>query len=84
MFEGYPDMVNVKQLCHMLRIGRNMAYRLLKDKKIAAVQIGSIYRIPKIEVEQFVQRSVASGCSLWYTKTVEIEDCRNCGKERIK
>ena len=50
MFEEYPDIVSVKQLCRMLNIGRTTAYLLLKNGIICSLRIGYIYKIPKSAV----------------------------------
>lgn len=55
MFNKYPDIVDVKQLCKMLNIGKNTAYKLLTDNKIKYVKIGRVYKIPKRHIEDFVQ-----------------------------
>jgi excisionase family DNA binding protein len=47
MFKGYPDVLTVEQVQEALGIGRNMAYELLKTKKIKSVRLGKNYRIPK-------------------------------------
>ncbi len=54
IFQEYPDVVSVEQLCKMLCIGRNTAYRLLKSGAIQAVRIGRQYRIPKKWVIRYV------------------------------
>ncbi len=54
IFQEYPDVVSVEQLCKMLRIGRNTAYRLLKSGAIQAIRIGRQYRIPKKQVIQYM------------------------------
>lgn len=54
IFHDYPDVVSVEQLCQMLHIGRNTAYRLLKSGAIQAIRIGRQYRIPKKWVIQYV------------------------------
>lgn len=56
MYNSYPDVVTVKQLCEMLRIGRNTAYALLQSGEIKSVRIGRKYLIPKRCVIQFVQQ----------------------------
>ena len=47
MFENYPDVVTVKELCQMLQIGRNTAYDLLNSRRLASVRIGRKHLIPK-------------------------------------
>jgi len=50
MFEAYPDVVTIKELCQMLKIGRNTAYKLLNNGDIQAVRIGRKFLIPKSHV----------------------------------
>lgn len=38
MFENYSDLVSIEELCEMLFIGKNVAYELLRRKKIKAFQ----------------------------------------------
>jgi excisionase family DNA binding protein len=57
MFEDYADVVTVKELCRMLKIGRNTAYDLLKSGQIPSVSVGRQHRISKIEVQAFLLRN---------------------------
>lgn len=51
MFEKYPDIVNVPQLCEMLGgISSKSAYKLLQANRIQHFKIGRAYKIPKIQV----------------------------------
>lgn len=51
IFRGYPDVVDVKQLCEMLGgISTKTACRILRENKIEHFKIGRIYKIPKIHV----------------------------------
>ena len=50
MFADYSDVVTVKELCRMLKIGKNTAYDLLKSGKLSSVKIGAKYLIPKIYI----------------------------------
>ena len=47
MLKNYPDVLNVTQLCEILKISRKLAYRLLKEGKIKHLKIGRSYKIPK-------------------------------------
>lgn len=49
LFVGYPDLVNVTQMCAMLGgISVKTGYRLLKSGKIRHLKVGREYRIPKL------------------------------------
>jgi len=48
MFENYPDVVGVDELCEMLNIGKNTAYDLLNTKVIKSLRIGRCFKIPKL------------------------------------
>ena len=54
VFNDYPDIVSVDQLCKMLDISSVTAYRLLKEKKIESLKIGHVYKIPKLYVLRFL------------------------------
>ncbi len=56
IFHGYPDVVDVKQLCEMLGgISTKTARLLLMENKIEHFKIGRIYKIPKIHVLQYLR-----------------------------
>ena len=54
MFNSYPDVLSVKQLCEILDIGKNTAYKLLKNGDIKSIKIGRIYKIPKKNVKKYI------------------------------
>ena len=56
IFEGYSDIVTVKELCQMLKIGRNTAYDLVKSGKLNSVRIGARYLIPKVYIVTYLQK----------------------------
>lgn len=58
MFESYPDVVDVEDLCKMLGgISRKLAYRLLADQEIRSVRIGRTYKIPKVCVIEYLMHT---------------------------
>ena len=57
IFKDYPDIISVKQLQIMLKIGRNSAYKLLSDGKIKTIKIGKKYIIPKIYVINYIYQN---------------------------
>ena len=56
MFNSYPDVLSVKQLCEILDIGKNTAYRLVQSGEIKSIKIGKVYKIPKKEVRRYLNR----------------------------
>ena len=52
--ENYNDMISLDDLCEMLSIGKNTAYRLLKTNQIKAFKIERIWKIPRDSVSQYV------------------------------
>ena len=56
MFHEYPDVVTISDLTKMLHIGRNHAYRLVGDGSIRSIRIGTLHRIPKQCVIDYITR----------------------------
>ncbi|ASA26444.1 helix-turn-helix domain-containing protein [Paenibacillus donghaensis] len=51
LFQNYPDIVNIDEMCEMLGgISSKTAYKLLQENKISHFKIGRIYKIPKINI----------------------------------
>jgi excisionase family DNA binding protein len=55
MFQEYEDMVTIDDICSMLNIGKNAAYRLLKEGQLHAFKIGRIWKISKLSVIDYVK-----------------------------
>ena len=63
MFRDYPDVVNIEQLCKMLGgISTKTGYRLLKSGTIKSFVVARRYRIPKINIFEYM--SIAEQSSL--------------------
>lgn len=56
MFNSYPDVLSVKQLCEMLDIGKNTAYKLLQSGEIKSIKIGKVYKIPKKYLKEYITK----------------------------
>lgn len=56
MFEEYDELITIDDLCNILCIGRNTAYRLLKSNTLQAFKIGRIWKIPKKSIEEYILR----------------------------
>ena len=63
MFRNYPDVVNIEQLCEMQGgISTKTGYRLLKSGTIKSFVVARRYRIPKINIFEYM--SIAEQSSL--------------------
>ena len=64
IFEQYPDVVGVDELCKMLGgISRKLAYRILRKNEISSVRIGREYKVAKVDVIDFIVfRKVPTDC----------------------
>lgn len=54
MIEQYGEILSIEELCEILAIGKNVAYRLLTEKEIKAFKIGRKWKIPKNSVKNFI------------------------------
>lgn len=50
------DLITVDELCDILMIGKNMAYRLLNSGDITSFKIGREWKIPRQSVYQYIQK----------------------------
>ena len=53
--ENYDDILTFKELKEVLKIGKNKCYELLHQNVIPTLRIGNAYRIPKINVINYLQ-----------------------------
>ncbi|QGZ99177.1 helix-turn-helix domain-containing protein [Dehalobacter restrictus] len=47
MLKGYPDVLDVKQMCKILGISLKTGYGLIQENKIECLKVGRAYKIPK-------------------------------------
>ena len=57
MFEQYPDILTVEEVCEALRTGYNAVYELLNAGKLKAYKNGRVWRITKQALIQYVSES---------------------------
>lgn len=53
---SFGDVLTIEDLMDYLSIGKNTAYRLVREKKIGSVKIGRAYKIPKTNVIEYLER----------------------------
>lgn len=51
----YPDLMTVKDVQEALNIGRSTAYKLLQSGALNSIRIGSIYRVPKVYLTDYIK-----------------------------
>ena len=51
-------LMTLEELCEALMIGKNAAYRLLKEGKIKAFRIGRIWKIPRSSLMKYLRSKV--------------------------
>ena len=56
------ELITIEDLCSLLSIGRNMAYKLLEENKIKAFRIGRHWKIPKSSVDEYIKKE----CNIIY------------------
>lgn len=54
MFNQYNYLVTIDELCKMLNIGKNTAYKLLEEEELRVFKIGRIWKIPKGSVKGYI------------------------------
>lgn len=57
MLENYPDVLEVKDICSILRIGRKTTYQLLQSGAIPSRRIGRNYKIRKDAIINYLQEN---------------------------
>lgn len=54
MLNEFEDVLTVDELCEVLKIGKNAAYRLLKEGKVKGFRIGRIWKISKRSLMNYI------------------------------
>ena len=57
----YPDILTVKDVMEILRVGKNTAYQLLNSGEIRSRKVGKKYLIPKKSVIDYINSIRYSG-----------------------
>lgn len=61
MFDQYPDILTVEEVCEALRMGYNAVYELLNLGKLKAYKNGRVWRITREALKEYVMKS--TNCS---------------------
>lgn len=54
MFNQYNDIMTVFDVAEALKIGKNRVYELLEKGTLKGFQVGRVWKIPKISLEDYV------------------------------
>ena len=61
MLSNYDDLLTVDELCELLHIGKNSAYRLLENGEIRAMKSGRKWLVSKISVIEYLENKMTGG-----------------------
>ncbi len=57
MLEEYPDILTPQEAMEILGIGKNLFYKLLKDRNIPAKRVGwKVWRIAKKDLISYISK----------------------------
>ncbi len=59
MFNDYDDILTIEDMCEILKVGKNNAYKLLNQGNIKAFRNGKNWRIPRKSVTEYVEKSIS-------------------------
>ena len=54
LLSGYDEVLKPKDVQMILHVGRNTVYKLIDEGKIKAIKIGNTYRIPKMNLADYL------------------------------
>lgn len=58
MLDNYSEILNVKDVCEILHIERKLVYKLIQKGDIPALKVGSVYRIPKCYLVNYIDNKI--------------------------
>lgn len=58
MSDQDKEIISIEELCKILMIGKNLAYRLLAENQIKAFKIGKKWKIPRSSIKSFIDENV--------------------------
>lgn len=51
----YPDILSTEEMCEYLRISVTTGYKLLRNKEIESIKVGTTYKIPKSSLRKYLR-----------------------------
>ena len=65
MFYNDYEVLTAYEAMDYLGIGENTLYRLLKSGELGAFRIGRIWKIPRKELDKYIDKSVERNLKKW-------------------
>ena len=65
MFNNDYDVLTAYEAMDYLGIGENTLYRLLNSGELGAFRIGRIWKVPRKELDKYIDKSVERMFSKW-------------------
>ena len=62
VFKDYPDVMDVKQVSHLLDVSTKTVYKLIRDGSLSSLKVGREFRIPKVELMRYAKIFVPPVC----------------------
>jgi excisionase family DNA binding protein len=56
LYKDFSEMLSLNDICRILNIGKNTAYRLLANQEIIGFKIGHVWKIPKANLETYISQ----------------------------
>ena len=56
-FNGINEILTVEEVCDILRIGKNAAYKLINSGKLKCYRINRTWKIPRQSVEEYIDEA---------------------------
>lgn len=57
MLENYPDVLTLRDVREILKVGQNVGLRLLSDGTIKSFKVANKYRVLKSDLIEFINKS---------------------------
>lgn len=60
MLYNRDEIITIEEMCEILHIGKNTAYRLLNTQEVQAFKIGRLWKIPRESLDNYIRKSILS------------------------
>lgn len=58
MFEAYDDILNLEEVCEILKVGTSQTYKILRSGELRGYKEGKDWKVPKIALEYYVRQKI--------------------------